>query len=423
MQPIDRYGRLTLLAIFVVLLAGRFTLGRLGDFPGWDLRWAGVVVIGVLGLAWATVARERTAIVGTGTLFGSFLAWVGWMALTVGWAPDGARITTALVDLAMLAAVTWAAWGVAGRVRPRVLGAVWWWLYAAGWLYFLGAVAAGPDQQSRYSAFGGGPNVFVRIMDLAVLAAVVLAVTTRKTWVLIGLPPFLLGAYLSGSRGGLLSLLIVVCLGGPTLVRRMSRRVRAAFVLGAVPLVALGWLFYDPAWLVFGQDRFVQLTFEQGYDSGRTSILERALQLFDEHLAFGTGLDGFYVLQGGVNLSEYPHNLVVATAAEGGLVGLALLLGTLAAGVVTLLRRRPLGTDAFGFALAALLLFVAAMFSGDYYDSRFVWFFLGLAVIRTRGDQAKGVVEASGASRPTTPTPRSSGNNAAGNVYVDAHLR
>jgi O-antigen ligase len=395
---------MTLLAIFVVLLAGRFTLGRLGAFPAWDLRWAGFVVIGLLCLAWATVAREKTAVIDTGALLGWFLAWAGWMALSVGWTPPGARITAGLVNIGMLAAVIWAAWSVAGRVDQRVLGAVWWWMYTAGWLYFLGALAAGPDEQGRHSAFGGGPNVFARIMALAVLAALVLAVTTRKSWMLIGLPPFLLGAYLSGSRGGLLSLLIVVFLGGPMLVRRMSRGGRTALVLGSLLVLVVASFFYDPAWLAFGQDRFVEKTFEQGYDSGRTGILERALQLFDEHLWFGTGLDGFYVLQGGVAVNEYPHNLIVATAAEGGLVGLGLLFAALAAGAVALYRRRPLGTEAIGFALAAVLQLVAAMFSGDYYDSRFFWFFLGLAVIRAQGGRTDGLAALPGYPNRPSPT-------------------
>jgi O-antigen ligase len=388
-SSVDRYGLRTLLVIFVVLLAGRFTLGRLGDFPAWDLRWAGVVAIGLLCLAWATVAPGRLPVTGTGALSWFFLAWVGWMVLSVGWTPHGARVTPALVNMGMLAAVIWAAWGVAGRLSPRAVGAVWWWIYVAGWVYFAGAMAAGVDEQGRHSAFGGGPNVFARVMALAVLATLVLTATKRRPWVLVGLPAFFLGAYLSGSRGGLLALLIVLLLGGPKLVGRLGRRARATLALGTIPLAAGATFFYDPAWLEFGQDRFVERTFEQGYDSGRSDILETALRLFDEHLWFGTGLDGFYVLQGGRTLSEYPHNLVVSTAAEGGLVGLALLCGGLVSGVVAIFRRRPMATGTLGFGLAALLLFVTSMFSGDYFDSRFLWFFLGLAVISAGGEDAR----------------------------------
>lgn len=383
LRSIDRYGRWVLLAVFVVLLGGRFTLNRLGPFPAWDLRWAGLLLIGFLCLAWASVARERTVPVRLGPLFGWFTAWAGYMAVSAFWAPAGARAVATAIDMVLLVLLVWAAWGTAARVHPRVLSSVWWWLYVAGWLYFAGALAAGPDVQGRYSAFGGGPNVFVRVMALAVLAALFLAITRRRHLVLVGLPLFLYGAYLSGSRGGLLALAVVVVLGAVPLARRMSRKTVGTLVLSVVP-VALLAPFLDWSWLGVMRERFVEQTFQEGYDSGRTEILERALRLFDEHLWIGTGLDGFYALQGGYTRAEYPHNLVVASATEGGLIALGLVLGALVAGFLAVRRLRPIGTDTLGFGLAALFMLVAAMFSGDYYDSRFLWFFLGLAVISAR---------------------------------------
>ena len=41
-------------------------------------------------------------------------------------------------------------------------------------------------------------------------------------------------------------------------------------------------------------------------------------------------------------------------------------------------------SHALGFGLAALFVLVASMFSGDYYDSRLLWFFLGVAVVAAR---------------------------------------
>jgi O-antigen ligase len=388
LRSIDRYGRLLLFTVYVTLLAGRFTPDRLGALPAWDVRLGFALVVGLLCLTWATVAQEPTRKTGIGATFGWFLAWVGWMAVSAGWAPKGARTGDVLVDLALLTGFCWAGWGAAGRISLPALSTVWWWLYVTGWLYLAGALVAGPGVQGRYSAFGGGPNVFVRVMDLACLATLVLAVTKRKRWVLLGLPAFLLGAYLSGSRGGLLALLPILLVGGPVLLRRVRGRGIRAVAVGAPLLLLVGGLLRNPSWLAFGQERFVQETFSQGYDSERGSIVARALELFETHLWFGTGLDGFFPLQIPWTNAEYPHNLVLATAAEGGLVGLGLLGGTLLGGTAAVLRRRPLGENAFGFVLAASCLFLAALFSGDYYDSRFLWFFLGLAVIAAQKESA-----------------------------------
>lgn len=386
MRSIDRYGRFVLLTVFVVLLGGRFSLDRLGPFPAWDLRLIAAVLIGFLCLAWATVARERTDRVALGWVAGWFTAWAGYMALTGFWAPEGARVGDNVVDMLLLLALVWAGWGSAARIHPTMLGSAWWWLYAAGIIYFAGAAAGSPDEQDRWAAFGGGPNVFVRIMALGVLAALFLAITrrTRAAYLsLVGLPFFLYGAYMSGSRGGLLALVLVVMVGGWPLLRRTTHRMRVNTGLVIFPIAMLA-PFLDWSWVGAMRDRFFVQTFQEGYDSGRTDILERALELFDEHLWIGTGIDGFFALQGYATNFQYPHNLVAASAAEGGLIGLLLVVGALLAGLVAIRSLRPLSSDALGFALAALFMLVASMFSGDYYDSRFLWFFLGLAVIAAR---------------------------------------
>jgi O-antigen ligase len=392
LRSIDRYGRAVLFACFVVLLAGRFTLDRLGDYPTWDLRWGGAAILLVLCIVWATAARQLSPRVGTGALLGWFLAWAGWFVLSAAWAPSGARLPDVLFDFVFLVVFVWIGWGTAGRCHPRVLTAVWWWLYLAGWIYFAGALAGTPDVQGRYSAFGGGPNVFVRIMTLAFLATLVLAVVQRKRWVLIGLPAFLLGAFLSGSRGGLLALVVTLLVAAVGGARRLRGRWLGGAAVGLVTLAALAAVLARSAVSSLVWTRFVEETFQQGYDSGRSAIATRALQLFGQHVWFGTGLDGFFPLQYPWPAAEYPHNLVLAGLTEGGVVGVVLLLGALAAGGLAVYRRRPVGPDAIGFSLAALLLFVASEFSGDYYDSRFLWFFLGLAVIaagKNRRDRAE----------------------------------
>jgi hypothetical protein len=388
LRSIDRYGGATLLAVFLVLLGGRFSLDRLGDYPAWDLRWFGACVIAALAYVWATVAREKSEpAVKLGLLAFCFAAWGGWLLLSSFWAPASARLSSNVTDLVLLLALVGAGWAVANRIRPRAVQSIWWGLFFAGLAYMAAALVEGPGAQGRYSALGGGPNVFVRVMALATLAALFLAIARRQHWVLLGVPVFVAGALLSGSRGGVLSLAAVVAVGAIPLARRMSPRVRGALIMLGVSSALVAVFFVNPTWPTGLGDRFVQKTLVERYDSGRSEILEGAWRLFMNFPVAGVGLDGYYGLIGLQAGWDYPHNLAFATAAEGGVIGLAALVGALAAGMATLRVSRPLGADALGFALCGAFMLVASMFSGNYYDSRLLWFFLGLAAIEARRGQ------------------------------------
>jgi O-antigen ligase len=403
LRSIDRYGRATLLAVFLVLLGGRFSLDRLGDYPAWDLRWFGACAVAVLAYVWATLVRKKSEpAVKLGLLAFCFAAWGGWLLLSSFWAPASARLSSNVTDLVLLLALVGAGWAVANRIRPRAVQSIWWGLFFAGLAYMAAALVEGPGAQGRYSALGGGPNVFVRVMALATLAALFLAIARRQHWVLLGVPVFVAGALLSGSRGGVLSLAAVVAIGAIPLARRMGPRVRGALVMLCASSALVAVFFFNPTWFTGLGDRFVQKTLVERYDSGRSEILEGAWRQFTEYPVAGVGLDGYYGLLGHQAGWDYPHNLALATAAEGGVIGLAALLCALAAGMATLRVSRPLGADALGFALCGGFMLVASMFSGNYYDSRFLWFFLGLAAIEARRGPDVGDEPRQGHSKVTS---------------------
>jgi O-antigen ligase len=371
-----------LLTVFVVLLGGRFTLDRLGDLPGWDLRWFGAAGVAALAYLWATAAWQRTSIgAPLGALGYFFFAWGGWLLVSSFWAPPAARLERYVPDVLLLLLLVSSGWAVARRINWRAVESVWWWLFVAGLIYAFAAALEGPDVQGRYAALGGGPNVFVRVMALAAVAAMFLAVVQRRHWVLASVPVFVAGAFFSGSRGGLVSLVGIVAIGGVPLWKRMSGRLRTASVMFTAAGLMVAPFFVKPSWFAGLQERFVEQTIVQRYDSGRSAILVDAWRLFVEYPVAGAGLDGYFGAIGHLAGFEYPHNLLLATAAEGGLIGFALLLLGLASAAIQLFRRRPLEANTLGFALCGAFMFTAAMFSGDYYDSRFIWFFLGLATI------------------------------------------
>jgi hypothetical protein len=61
-----------------------------------------------------------------------------------------------------------------------------------------------------------------------------------------------------------------------------------------------------------------------------------------------------------------------------------LLLGALVAGARAVVRHPSWGVSPFALIAGAVFMFVAGMFSGNYYDSRFFWLLFGLAIIEVR---------------------------------------
>ncbi|WP_392424043.1 O-antigen ligase family protein [Barrientosiimonas humi] len=210
-------------------------------------------------------------------------------------------------------------------------------------------------------------------------------------------PLYVAATVLSGSRGGILAGVVALLLLAP-LVRRFSLgQLIFLWLTGA----AAAYVIYTR----FGglvsstiQDRIVDLTLNQKYSSGRGDLASGSISLFWENFWIGSGIGGFadYYGQG----FTYPHNLVLQIAAEGGLAGCALFLfalGAVAAGSRAG-RSSPL---VMVFTAAFAQIFVASMFSGGYYDSRFLFIF-GLAILATspRAQDREG--DSRRALRPTT---------------------
>ena len=368
------------LALFLIAIGGRYTLDRAGFST---LAWVDLRVVGLLlALIVLTVdiarrprlrisARPEGWLVAT-TLF--FLFQIG----SGLWAPPAARVGEKTLDLVLMAALTIAFYlytlgDPAGVVRTTFV------LFYIGAIVFaLGALAGGPAEQGRYAAFGGGPNVFVRIEILGVISSVALFLFYRRLWLLLPVPLFLLCSVLSGSRAGLLC---GVAVGGAALLRSW-RRLRsgpvAAAIAGLVVAGILIWTFAPPTFTSLFQDRFVDQTVKQHYLSDRTDIWRAAWRLAVEHPLLGTGLDGFYGLIGVNQGIEYPHNYVLGVAAEGGAVGIILLTASVLLWARTVRRGGHPQMTALSVT-AAVFVALSSLFSGDYYDARLAFLFAAMA--------------------------------------------
>jgi O-antigen ligase len=311
------------------------------------------------------------------------------------WAPAAARVGPQTVDLVLMAALTIAFYLYTIGDPATVLRTTFLLFYLAGIVFALAALLInGPGEQGRYSAFGGGPNVFVRIQILGIISAVALVMCYKRKWPLFAVPLFLLAAVLSGSRAGLLAGLAV---GGAALLK-LRHRLRAGPVLAAVVLLtaagAVVWTFAPPAFTSLFQERFVEQTVQQHYLSDRTSIWQAAGKLAVQHPIAGVGLDGFYGLIGVNQGVEYPHNYLLGVAAEGGLIGLGLLTAAVVLWSRTVYgggeprpttppttQNRTKGRQSLtGLAVAsAVFVALSSLFSGDYYDARLAWLFAAMA--------------------------------------------
>lgn len=377
------FGQALLLAIVIALLAGTFSLNRISP----DLEWLDIRILAcyvlLLGYTiWVLGSRshwpQHRPV--TRSIWWVF-AWAAWMALSASWAPNGARTKDALVGLlAMVVYVSMAA-QIVKRLEHEDLHFIWTSLFIIAMLYLTAAMVAGPGNQGRYSAFGGGPNVFVRVVLIGALSALVLYLRNGRMIILLTIPFLAVSAVLSGSRGGLLAGAAVMLIGTIPIMRRLGVK-RSVWTSTLTALVIWGFLvFGGTATMAFLQERFIQQTLIQGYSSGRVSISEQVIGLFQEHLWFGVGLDGYYGLLGQYSGTEYPHNLFLASAAEGGLVGFTLVAAAVIALIRGALKRRPVSINTLFAWLVGILLLVASQFSGDYYDSRMMWFFFVLAVV------------------------------------------
>jgi O-antigen ligase len=370
------------LIMILVAIGGRFTLDRAGFL---DLAWVDLRVIGLL-IALVVLAVDvahRPPVLGVHRREGWLIVTVLFFLFQIAsglWAPQASRVGPQTLDLVLLGVLTVGYYVYTIGDPTAVIRTTFLLFFVTAIVFALAALFInGPGDQGRYSAFGGGPNVFVRIEILGVISAIALYLVTHRILPLLVIPLFLLAAVLSGSRAGLLAGVAV----GVAALWKIRGRLRTGPVVAAgfvlVLATAAVWSFAPPAFTNLFQERFVEQTVQQHYLSDRTDIWAAAWRLAVEHPLAGAGLDGFYGLIGVNQGVEYPHNYVLGVAAEGGLIGIGLLTAAIVLWARTVHGggERPQLT---GLAVsAAVFVGLSSLFSGDYYDARLAWLFAAMA--------------------------------------------
>ena len=368
-------------------LVGRSHAGRLFDVsdssPLLELR---VLTLGLLSFWLFVVAAVREP--ACGQLEGRVLSiwrnsvviFLAYMIFTTLWAPGTALALTKAYDLALLA---WACALAMSTVRlfgaRAMITGFWMGLFVSGAvLAVLGVITSLSSQGSlvRIAVLGGGPNVYGRNMGLLTIASLYLAIS-KVGWIrytaFVSTPIAALLVLQTGSRGAMLAVLVgvVVLLW----VHRLDRRVVYSIVfLGLVAATSLATQFGALAKFIF-HERFVILLLTERYYTHRDVLLLDGLMAGMMNPIGGLGLAGFAQL-GSPGL--YPHNFVVEALAEGGLIGLTLLVIPF----FYYVRRWSSGmTVGNSLTVAGLcLVFVSSSISGDMFDARGVFLLLLMAL-------------------------------------------
>lgn len=364
-------ARITFLFLIVGLLAGPRKLG------GIEIRLMALPIVTLCAVAMSPMRREQRISRSTSSGVTLILLYFSWMSVSYFWAPDQGASIVGLTQMLFLALFAVVSAVCARHLTIANVEFVLKFMVLVSLIYFGDAMRIGPGNAERFAAFGGGPNVFVRVMVFGVFASGALARFSDRRFVVV-IPFLSLGALLSGSRGGLLGL-VIACVVTFSASDRRGQIFRRAMAVAPIVVVSIIYLLHVlvPKSLNTLNERFLQATIRDKYTSDRDIIFSQTWQLFVDHPVFGIGIRGFNVLIGDRNNWPHAHNFFLATAAEGGLVGLSLALLA-----IRKLSRNSSPQEVRNSGYAAVLRFLgvyvlaASLFSGDYYDTRFAWFFL-----------------------------------------------
>ena len=270
-------------------------------------------------------------------------------------------------------------------------------------IYWIGSYLLDVDRRFNET---GDPNFFAALQVIAVPICLALALRMRSArwrWaLLLGSAAIAASVVATLSRGGLVTLLVVVLILLMTPAHMLFGSRRRKWTLVATCLLGLG-LLLPVAWSDI--NRRVAVTVQDPDLVGERGDLWRAaITGYVEHPALGVGYGGFRATSfqllrstPGVDLiphlrfvssGEYVHNAYLGSLAELGPMGLVLFVGILVTAVKGLLRlsRTSDARDRFVPSIAtAILIGMASLamtsMTLSTETNRMLWFMVGMTVI------------------------------------------
>ena len=367
-----------------------------------------VVAAAALALAWELVHGDgRTRELGP--VAWPLAAFVAWTGLSVLWVDD-------LREGAIALLFYYLPFGLLALAVARLPWERRWlrWLYAQLALMAMAFAAIGAYQWATRDVFWNpkvivgnayapfyrvnsvfwDPSIYGRFLVVAILASLVLALSTRAARVAVGLAAVVaatwIGLLVSFSQSSFVALLAGV-LAAAAFAWRW--RVVAAVGLAAVVLVSVGFAAPNVRHNVFGNSL-------NRVTSDRYSLVTNGLRIAADHPAGGVGIGGFrraYAerkhLKGDDPKKAASHDTPVTVVAETGVPGLVLLGWLLASALVLALRRVPggfVGRTRLVVGLALGTIAVHSLFYNAFFEDPMAWSLLGLVALAAVAPREEG---------------------------------
>lgn len=285
----------------------------------------------------------------------------------------------------------------------RTLGAlrVWVWFaalvgYGSVLTQFAG-VPIIPAGSARSFGFFQDPNIYAGYLLLSLTLVFLLESFDSSPHALLWIAGLAGGVFATGSRAGLGTLILIMCVG--TLVTQ-SRRVRRAMLLLGIggAWVLFGIYTGNTRLLVFSSlQRLAESSGETSNDP-RFALWGRAIELWLDNPFFGIGW-GQYVTRSGdvygissrTGQGFVTHNTFLSVLSESGVAGAFLVLVGISFVLAQLMRSSLKWESRLSLGLGFGVILVQ-MLSLNLQNIRYVWVYIGLALALSLGSADRGAL-------------------------------
>lgn len=369
-----------LLVLFAFTIPWEYSLD-LGEPLGNVARIAGILVLLAAIPAVLQEGRLRTP----GPLQWMVLAFYLWFCCSYLWTIDQTQTLERMRAYFQVMMTVWLVWEFAESprdmlhlVRALVAGS---WVLAILTLANYASPEAVITSQARFAAAGQDPNDVARFLDIGFPFATLL-LDRETNWgcrlMALGyLPLGLVAVLLTASRGGFLAAAVALVGCGILLAQRHAKGMMAA-VLGLPALGAALW-FIIPQ-VIFERLATIPEQLQSGDLNQRVNIWSLGWDAFVRSPIFGSGA-GSFVAVAGLAPIDTAHNTALAIAVNGGLLGLFLAAGIVAAAMLAI-RLTP-GTLRIALSTALLVWGITAMVA-TVEENRTTWLLFGLIALAGR---------------------------------------
>lgn len=374
--------------MFATMFVGGFSLSRINPEYG-NIGMAGevrywlfyglfyVVVLNII----RSIFQKRKKLIPLSVLWWILLVSVlhGYLILSVLWTPNPMDAIGKIPDILLLVALLPIALFIFCQSLEQNIQFFLKLIFYLSLACIIGGISKYWSDVEGMKAFWGGAIGFSRIMCFGVFAATYFWIKTKRMYWLIFVPVFVYGALSSGSRAAVLSLVLAYSFFLIFIIRKQQISLVRTFVIVIISLLLFLLppmreklnMFLETCWISGSKD----WRFENLYFADREFLFPMAWGIFLEHPICGAGLGGFEQITG----YNYPHNLILNIAAEGGIIGLGLFGMVFLLLVVRWFHPRNMEHN-ISFYLG-IFYFIASMFAGTYYDAKLMWLFFLLYMI------------------------------------------